>query len=98
MGDWLGTGRTRRFRTFKEARAFVRGLGLKSQREWDDYRKSGKKPVDIPTNPNRTYAEVDWAGMGDWLGMGTIAPHLRDQEFPFSSVSRPMYGFSPSSR
>ena len=47
-GDWLGTGtdrdRLREYRSFKEARAFVRGLGLKSGAEWSDYCKSGKKP------------------------------------------------------
>jgi superfamily II DNA or RNA helicase len=82
MGDWLGTGkiahRYRQYRQFEKARAFVRGLGLKSQTEWYDYRKTGKKPADIPTNPNIAYAEAGWAGIGDWLGTGTIAPHLRE--------------------
>jgi superfamily II DNA or RNA helicase len=81
VGDWLGTGTIapylRKYRTFKKARAFVRSLGLKSQREWNDYRKSCKKPADIPANPYVTYGEAGWAGMGDWLGTGTIAPHLR---------------------
>ena len=48
MGDWLGTGtvarRLRQYRSFKEARAFVRSLGLKSEAEWCAYCKSGKKP------------------------------------------------------
>jgi superfamily II DNA or RNA helicase len=79
-GDWLGTGRIARhqYRPFKEARAFVRSLNLKSGREWIAYRKSGKRPNDVPTNPNSTYAATGWAGMGDWLGTGTIAPHLRE--------------------
>ena len=25
---------------------------------------------DIPTNPQRTYADKGWKGMGDWLGTG----------------------------
>ena len=57
MGDWLGTGTVathlRQYRSFKEARAFVRGLGLKSEAEWRDYCKSGKKPDDIPANPDQ---------------------------------------------
>ena len=65
------------YRSFKKARAFVRSLGLKSRAEWNDYCKSGKKPDDIPANPNRIYAEAGWAGMGDWLGTGAIAPQLR---------------------
>jgi hypothetical protein len=81
MGDWLGTGfialRKRKYLPFKKARAFARGLDLKSGNEWRDYSKSGKKPADIPAMPNQTYAESGWAGMGDWLGTGTIATRLR---------------------
>jgi Phage-integrase repeat unit len=79
-GDWLGTGtvapRLREYRSFKEARAFVRSLGLKSLTEWREYSKSGKKPADIPAYPSQTYANSGWAGMGDWLGTGTVAPQL----------------------
>ena len=75
--DWLGTGtvanRLRKFLPFKRARTFVRGLGLQSEPEWRKYRKSGKMPANIPSNPNRTYAETGWAGMGDWLGYGQQA-------------------------
>ena len=53
---WAGYGRLARdrhdrrhtcvkYRSFKKARAFVRSLGLKSQAEWRDYCKSGKKPA-----------------------------------------------------
>jgi hypothetical protein len=81
-GDWLGTDTVstslRPYRSFKKARAFVRGLGLKSQSEWRDYTRSGKKPVDIPANPEATYKKVGWAGMGDWLGTGRIADQLRE--------------------
>jgi hypothetical protein len=72
MGDWLGTGRVadrlREYREFKKARAFVRRLRLNSRDEWLAYCKSGKKPDDIPTVPNQTYAKSGWLGMGDWLG------------------------------
>jgi superfamily II DNA or RNA helicase len=79
MGDWLGTGRHRGkgWRSFKGARQFARGLGLKSQTEWYAYCKSGRKPSDIPTSPSEAYAKTGWAGMGDWLGTGTVAPRLR---------------------
>jgi hypothetical protein len=72
FGDWLGTGtiapQLREYRSFKEAREFVRGLGLKSRTEWKEYCKSGKKPSDIPNAPDLLYRETGWAGMGDWLG------------------------------
>jgi hypothetical protein len=80
-GDWLGTGTVasflRQHRPFKKARAFARGLGLKSGAEWSDYAKSGKKPDDIPANPSRTYAEAGWAGIGDWLGTGRVSNRRR---------------------
>jgi len=85
-GDWLGTGavsnRLREFRSFEEARAFSRGLKLKSGTTWRKYCKGNlpgqvKLPQDIPTHPDRTYKSQGWKGMGDWLGTGTVAPRLR---------------------
>jgi hypothetical protein len=74
FSDWLGNGKSARgeWRPFEEARAFVRSLGLRSEREWRAYCKSGTKPDDIPSNPNAVY-EGEWLGLGDWLGTGTIA-------------------------
>ena len=65
----------RQYRSFKKARAFVRGLGLKSEAEWSDYCKSGKKPADIPANPNHDIRGSGLGRMGDWLGTGTIVDH-----------------------
>jgi hypothetical protein len=75
------SNRQREFRSFAKARSFVRGLGLKSETEWRQFRKSRKKPADIPSNPNRVYADSGWAGMGDWLGTGRVAaPRRRESE------------------
>ena len=65
------------FLSFYEAREFVRKLRLKNRDEWRKYCKSGNKPKNIPSNPNRTYKEFDWCGFGDWLGTGRVAPHLK---------------------
>jgi len=79
--DWLGAGtiapKFRKYRSFKEAREYVRDLRLKSQTDWQEYCSSGKKPGDIPRNPARTYASVGWSGFGDWLGTGAVATFLR---------------------
>jgi superfamily II DNA or RNA helicase len=94
MGDWLGTGtiapRLRQYRPFDEARDFARKLRLKSGTQWDAFCNGkmphkGKRPADIPSNPNNTYANKGWKGMGDWLGTGTIAPRLR-QYRPFDEA------------
>jgi superfamily II DNA or RNA helicase len=86
MGDWLGTGTIatfrRQYRPFVSARNFVWGLHLKSRDEWlkfcrGEIPEKGNLPSDIPIKPNKTYAACGWKGMGDWLGTGKIATHLR---------------------
>lgn len=80
-GDWLGTGAIAsnliEYRPFINAREFTHQLKLNSLAEWLNYTKSGNKPDDIPKCPNRAYADKGWKGVGDWLGTGTIAPHLK---------------------
>jgi superfamily II DNA or RNA helicase len=80
-GDWLGTdyiaSHLRTYRSFKEARAFVRNFKLKNVSEWNAYSKSGKLPKDIPSNPNNTYKNSGWNSYGDWLGTGNIGPRMR---------------------
>jgi superfamily II DNA or RNA helicase len=85
-GDWLGTGRVadrlKEYRSYREARAYVHRLKLKSRSEWFAFCKGelpqlGRLPADIPSNPNNTYADRGWKGMGDWLGTGIVAPNLR---------------------
>jgi len=70
MGDWLGTkiipGK-RNFKLFTDAREFVRNLKLKNIDEWEEWSKSGKRPLDIPANPYHVYKN-EWKGMKDWLG------------------------------
>ena len=79
-GDWLGTGAVaaskRRYLSFKDARTFVHGLGLKSQAEWRIYCKGeltekGAKPDDIPATPDSTYEKQGWKSWPDWLGTAT---------------------------
>jgi superfamily II DNA or RNA helicase len=70
------------WRPFKEAREFVRGLGLKSGPQWREYRAGrlldqGVLPRDIPTNPNLIYAQSGWVNMGDWLGTKSISNSKR---------------------
>jgi len=57
----------RKLRSFKEARSFVHSLKLKNASEWGEWKKTGKKPADLPATPNLVY-KSEWKGMGDWLG------------------------------
>jgi hypothetical protein len=67
--DWLGNGKERvAWRSFTAARAYVRGLELKSLREWWVWSKSDQRPSDIPVNPHKTYRGDGWVSWPDWLG------------------------------
>ena len=89
MGDWLGTGvlgGSKQFRSFQEARDFVRSLKLKGWEEWKWYCQ-GKldgydpKPKDIPTSPNTVYKDQGWQGMRDWLGTGVLGGYKQFRSF-----------------
>ena len=71
-GDWLGTGSIsnvdKTFRPFKDARNFANSLSLKTSKMWFEYCKTGQKPSDIPTKPNRVYQNKGWVSWPDWLG------------------------------
>jgi superfamily II DNA or RNA helicase len=77
-GDWFGTNyispRNQKRRPFNEAREFIRSLNLLNQKEWEEYYKSGKKPADIPSNPEVYYKDKGWISLGDWLGTFSVAP------------------------
>jgi hypothetical protein len=84
MGDWLGTGKVSRkhYRDFEAARTWVRSLGLKSNADWAKMKASGKKPADIPANPDSSYDGLGWESWADWLGTKNTATRLR-QYLPF---------------
>lgn len=70
--DFLGTnnvqGGQQIFRDFFDARAYVRLLKLSGYGEWKRWSKSGDKPDNIPSNPDKTYKSAGWSGWGDFLG------------------------------
>jgi hypothetical protein len=88
IGDWLGTGRLSnrdrgsRFRSFADARAYARNLGLKSIAEWHAFRRQDAFPDDIPTNPNIAYRSKGWDCWGDWLGTTAESKPKRSSQEP----------------
>jgi hypothetical protein len=63
-----------KFLPFDEAKSFVHELKIKSSREWLVYCKSGNKPKNIPSTPDRLYKGKGWVSWGDWFNNGVIAP------------------------
>lgn len=79
MGDWLGTGNIRRgeikYRSYGQAEKFVQKLGIKTAKEWraycrGDIPKLGKRPEDVPANPERIYYWNGWVNWGTFFGTG----------------------------
>lgn len=81
--DWMGYGRQQdSWWSFERARKFARSLGLTGQAQWRDYaagRMHDKppKPKEVPASPEHNYQGQGWAGYGDWLGTGRVAPQMR---------------------
>ena len=59
---------TGEYRSFEDARAYMRTLGLKSTEEWEAWRSSGARPYDIPGDPYTYYASSGWLSFPDFLG------------------------------
>ena len=53
---------------FAAARVIVWKLKLKSNKEWNAWSKSGKRPSNIPAGPHNTYRDDGWISWPDWLG------------------------------
>jgi hypothetical protein len=69
--DWLGfEGRAPpgNMLPFAAGRAYARKLKLKTQKKWKEWSKSGQRPSDIPSAPDKTYRDDGWISWPDWLG------------------------------
>lgn len=76
--------RSFQYRTFGEAREFVRGLCIKGPIEWRLYSQGKlagreKKPNDIPLNPNQYYKNEGWISWDDWLGVRKVTSHSKKE-------------------
>ena len=75
LGDWLGTGNTgqqkKKRMPYEQAKKYVQALGIKTQHEFFEWRKSGQRPDTIPPDPNKSYFE--FKSWGEFLGTNRIA-------------------------
>ena len=58
--------------SFEDCRKYVQNSNLNSEKEWNELRKRGNVPHNIPGDPSKIFKDK-WKGMGDWLGNGRIA-------------------------
>jgi hypothetical protein len=62
-----------KYKSFEDSRSFCRGLGLKNAREWREYSRSEKRPLDIPSHPDRQYKDCGWISWMDWLNTTNVS-------------------------
>ena len=76
-GDWLGTGfvatYNRNYKSYEEAKKYLKNLKIKSETEWRKYTKTSTFPNDVPSDPNQVYENKGWISWGDFLSTGNIA-------------------------
>ena len=76
---------------FETARAFVHRLGITTYEEWCKWRKSGKRPPNIPSDPAKEYP-LQWKGYPDWLGTNGGVDRLPFAEARTIARSLGVYG------
>ena len=83
---WLGSGgmkKPSKFASFDEALTFAQSLGLASSNAWTAWCKEGRRPPNVPSNPQTTYKDGGWQGWGHWLGTGNTNRNVAKQFLPF---------------
>jgi len=87
-GHFLGTRNISKalmkFKSYVEARRYVSTLGLRTQREWQAWSKSGRRPSDIPSNPQTKYQGKGWRGWPRFL-----SPVMTAAESAMKEVNKP---------
>ena len=76
-GHWLGTGnvgvkKDQQFLPFKKALLYARSLKLTSEKEWREWRRSGARPANMPSCPEKVYKHQGWQGYRHWLGTADV--------------------------
>ena len=79
-GDFLGTGNIayekKEFMSFEEAKTFIQSEGIKTNAEFQEWKREGKRPAAFPSTPDKVYEE--WVSWGDFLGTENISTRQRE--------------------
>ena len=74
-GEFLGTGNVsknkKKFKSYEVVRTLMGELNIRTQDQFNEWKRSGKSLNDIPFRPDRTYKK-EWVSWGEFLGTGNI--------------------------
>ncbi|HZY35941.1 MAG TPA: TM0106 family RecB-like putative nuclease [Mucilaginibacter sp.] len=68
------------FLPFEQAKLFIHRLGFERTAQWTEWKRQGKRPGFIPSNPRVTYANSGWIDWRDWLGFDFL-PFVKARTF-----------------
>ena len=71
------------FLPFKTALPCARSLKLTNKTAWEAFSKSGARPANVPSCPNKVYKHNAWQGWGHWLGTGNVGVSKDHKCMPF---------------
>jgi len=76
-GEFLGSGfkKNINYLSYNLAKQKISQLGLKSMKEWHQYKNSKKYNPKIPKAPDQKYKNDGWKSWGDFLGTGRVATY-----------------------
>ena len=63
--------------SFDQAQALMQSQGIKTYKDFIEWKQAGKRPKDFPSTPDQVYTN-EWRGWGDFLGTGNISNQKRD--------------------
>jgi hypothetical protein len=99
--DFLGTETVatykRVYRGFESSREYVHNQDIKDRKDRESYNiycKSGRKPDDIPSAPDRIYKNKGWISWSDFLGTNNTSTRKRKFR-DFESAREFVRGLSP---
>eukprot|EP00397_Hematodinium_sp_SG-2012_P041024 GEMP01045088.1.p1 GENE.GEMP01045088.1~~GEMP01045088.1.p1 ORF type:complete len:328 (+),score=23.27 GEMP01045088.1:2-985(+) len=80
-----------RFRSYEEARTFVRAQEIYSLREWAVWGRSGLRPKDIPSRPDIVYKSKGWNAF-DFFGKPRVSRKIDLQDKTQREINVKVYG------
>ena len=80
-GHFLGTNQAansaKQFRSFKDAQHYVQQNNIGFRSYYNEMKKNGELPDDMPSNPNKTYKNKGWINWNHFLGTEPSIYHNR---------------------